>query len=173
MSSSYYAILHANVTQVESLLWFLKVFSRYRLGLWKNIWYIILIAVDQILMTIKQLKQVTLCCINWLCLSLICIMYMLYGHSASQEIKHIWKFISGFIGPQILNFERSLNLSPGPQSSHVLPCKISRGNSLIFKCPKSHGTVLVKCSLKAFVLIGWLLHYLYSLRAVFLINIET
>jgi hypothetical protein len=25
----------------------------------------------------------------------------------------------------------------------------------------------VKCSLKAFVLIGWLLHYLYSLRAVF------
>jgi hypothetical protein len=25
-----------------------------------------------------------------------------------------WKFTSGFIGPQIFNFERSLNLSAGP-----------------------------------------------------------
>jgi hypothetical protein len=35
--------------------------------------------------------------------------------------------IIGFIGPQILNFERSLSLYPGPQSSFVPPCKISLG----------------------------------------------
>ena len=49
---------------------------------------------------------------------------MLSGHSAAQEIKHLWKFTSDFIGPQILNFERSLGLFPGPQSSLVPPCKI-------------------------------------------------
>ena len=37
---------------------------------------------------------------------------MLSGHSAAQEIKHLWKFTSGFIEPQILNFEGSLSLSP-------------------------------------------------------------
>jgi hypothetical protein len=52
---------------------------------------------------------------------------MLYGHSAAQEINHLWKFTSGFIGPQILNFERSLSLSPGTQSSLVPPGKISLG----------------------------------------------
>jgi hypothetical protein len=49
---------------------------------------------------------------------LLCIKDMLYRHSAAQEIKHSWKFTSGLIGPQILNFERSLSLSLGPQSSH-------------------------------------------------------
>ena len=44
---------------------------------------------------------------------------MLSRHSAAKEIKHSRKFNSGFIGPQILNFERSLSLSPGPQSSLV------------------------------------------------------
>ena len=39
----------------------------------------------------------------------------------------VWKFISGFIGQQTLNFERSLSLSPGPQSSLVPPCTISFG----------------------------------------------
>ena len=34
---------------------------------------------------------------------------------------------SGFIGPQILNFERSISLSPGPQNSLVPPYKISLG----------------------------------------------
>jgi hypothetical protein len=53
--------------------------------------------------------------------------YMLSGHSAVQEINNLWKFTSGFIGPQILNFARSLSLSPGPQSSLVPPCKISFG----------------------------------------------
>jgi len=33
----------------------------------------------------------------------------------------------GFIWPQILNFERSVSLSPGHQSSLVPPCKISLG----------------------------------------------
>jgi hypothetical protein len=52
---------------------------------------------------------------------------MLSEHSAAQGINHLWKFTSGFIGPQILNFARSLSLSPGPQSSLVPPCKISFG----------------------------------------------
>ena len=104
---------------------FLKISVRVK----KKIFDIILITVDQILLTIKQLKQVTPCCINWLCLSLLSIKYTLSGHSAARGIKHLWKFISGFIGPQILNFERSLSLSPGPQSSHVPPCKISLGGS--------------------------------------------
>jgi len=45
------------------------------------------------------------------------------------ENKAFMKFASGFIGPQILNFERSLSLSPGPQSCHVPPCNISLGSS--------------------------------------------
>ena len=44
---------------------------------------------------------------------------MLSRHSAAKEIKHSWKLTSGFIGPQILNFERILILSPGLQSSLV------------------------------------------------------
>jgi hypothetical protein len=52
---------------------------------------------------------------------------MLSGHSAAQEIKHLWKLSSGFIEPQILNFERSLSLFPGPQISLVPPCKIYLG----------------------------------------------
>ena len=52
---------------------------------------------------------------------------MLSGHSAVQEIKHLWKFTSGFIGLQILNFERSLSLSPGPESNLVPPCKYLLG----------------------------------------------
>jgi len=44
---------------------------------------------------------------------------MLPRHPAAQEIKHLWKFTSGFIGPEILGFERSLSLSPGHQSSFV------------------------------------------------------
>jgi hypothetical protein len=28
----------------------------------------------------------------------------------TRNIKHLWKFTSGFIGPQILNFERSLSV---------------------------------------------------------------
>ena len=51
---------------------------------------------------------------------------MLSGHSfAAQEIKHLWKFTRGFIGPQNLNFERSNSLFPGPQSRLIPPCKIS------------------------------------------------
>jgi len=86
-----------------------------------------MISVDQILLTIKQLKQVTPCCINWLCLSLLCIKYMLSGHSAAQKIKQFWKATSGFIGPQLLDLEESLDLSPGPQSCLVSPCKNSLG----------------------------------------------
>ena len=52
---------------------------------------------------------------------------MLSGHSAVQEIKHLWKFTSGFIGLQILNFERSLSLSPGPEINLVPPCKYLLG----------------------------------------------
>ena len=52
---------------------------------------------------------------------------MLSGHSAAQEIRHLWKFTSGFIGPQIINFENSLSLSLRSQSSLVPPCKISLG----------------------------------------------
>jgi len=54
-----------------------------------------------------------------LCLSLLCIKDMLCRHSAAKEIKHSWKYTSGFIGPQILKFERSLSLSPGLTSSLV------------------------------------------------------
>ena len=53
--------------------------------------------------------------------------YMLSRHSSAQEIKHLWKFTSSFIKPQILNFERSLILSPGPWSSLVPHCFISFG----------------------------------------------
>ena len=42
---------------------------------------------------------------------------MLSEHSAAQEIKHLWKFTSGFIEPKILNFEGSLSLSLGPQKA--------------------------------------------------------
>ena len=42
--------------------------------------------------------------------------YMLSGHSAAQEIKHLLKYTSGFIGPKILNFERSFSLSRGPKA---------------------------------------------------------
>jgi hypothetical protein len=70
-------------------------------------------------------------------LSLLCIKYMLSGHSAAHEIKHIWKLTSGFFGPQILNFERSFSLYPGPQSSLVLPCKFS----LWWPCPTSMKTI--------------------------------
>ena len=52
---------------------------------------------------------------------------MLSGLSAAQEIKHLLKFTNGFIGPQILKFERSLSPSSETQSSLVLPCKISLG----------------------------------------------
>jgi hypothetical protein len=52
---------------------------------------------------------------------------MLSGHATAEEIKHLWKFTSGFIGPQILNFERSVNPVPGAQNSLVPPCKISLG----------------------------------------------
>ena len=70
-------------------------------------------------------------------MSLLCIKYMLSGHSAAHEIKHIWKLTSGFFGPQILNFERSFSLYPGPQSSLVLPCKFS----LWWPCPTSMKTI--------------------------------
>ena len=56
---------------------------------------------------------------------------MLSVHSAAQEIKHLWKLTSGFIEPQILNFERSLSLSPKPKSSLVSPCKIFLGVPLV------------------------------------------
>jgi hypothetical protein len=36
-------------------------------------------------------------------------------------------FTGGFIGPQILNFERNISLSLGHQSSLVPPFKISLG----------------------------------------------
>ena len=39
------------------------------------------------------------------------------GHSAAQNIKHLWTFTSGFIGPQILNFER---ISACPRCSKVV-----------------------------------------------------
>jgi hypothetical protein len=37
----------------------------------------------------RQFNKYTSCCINWLCLSLLCIKYMLSGHSVAQEIKHL------------------------------------------------------------------------------------
>jgi hypothetical protein len=55
-----------------------------------------------------------------ICLSLLCVKNMKIVYSAAQEIKHIWKLTSGFIGPQILSFERSLSMSPGPQKAVLL-----------------------------------------------------
>ena len=53
---------------------------------------------------------------------------VVYHHSHLQCNQEGHNFItSGFIGPQILNFDRSLSLSLGPQSSLVPPCKISLG----------------------------------------------
>jgi hypothetical protein len=53
---------------------------------------------------------------------------VVYRHSHLQCNQEGHYFITnGFIDPQILNFERSLSLSPGPQSSLVPPCKISLG----------------------------------------------
>ena len=52
---------------------------------------------------------------------------MLSEHSATQEIKHMWKLTSGFIGSQILIFERNISLSPGPENSLVPPYKLSLG----------------------------------------------
>ena len=50
---------------------------------------------------------------------------MLSGNSAAQEIMHLWKLTSRFIGSQIPNFKRSLSSSPGPQNSLVPPYKRS------------------------------------------------
>jgi hypothetical protein len=47
-----------------------------------------------------------------------------------------WKFTSGFIGPQILNFERSPSLFPGPQRSLVSSCKISLGGRFPLILPR-------------------------------------
>jgi hypothetical protein len=66
------------------LLGFRKVFSRSRLGLWKHIWYIILIAVDQILSTIKQLNQITHCSIN------ISIILTKYSFSMNELYTSSW-----------------------------------------------------------------------------------
>ena len=41
--------------------------------------------------------------------------------------KALWKFTSGFIGPQIFNIHRRLSMTPEPQLSLVPPCKISLG----------------------------------------------
>jgi hypothetical protein len=41
----------------------------------------------------------------------------LSGHSAAQKIKHLRKFISGFIGSQILNFEISIRREMGVAES--------------------------------------------------------
>jgi hypothetical protein len=46
------------------------------------------------------------------------------------------------IGPQILDFERSLSLSPGPQSSLVLPCKIYR------EIPATNSSIITLNGLK-------------------------
>ena len=60
--------------------------------------------------------------------------------------KHLWKFTSGFIGLQIFNFERSLNLSPGPPSSLIPPGKMSLGvmmaATLHFESPSKHIQIL-------------------------------
>ena len=56
---------------------------------------------------------------------------MLSGHSAAQQIKHMWKLTSGFIGSQILNFERSndinnYNIQFGLEiSNRILNCSIT------------------------------------------------
>ena len=50
---------------------------------------------------------------------------VVYHHSllqCNQEGNHF--ITSGFICPQILNFERNLSLPPEPQSSLVPPCKM-------------------------------------------------
>jgi len=54
-------------------------------------------------------------------------------------------------GPQILNFERRLCLSPGPQNSLVLPCIISLG------CPAAWTQVTDK-TLSHKIIIGTLSH---------------
>ena len=43
------------------------------------------------------------------------------------EVFHIIFFGGGVFSTQILNFEISLSVSPGPKSSLVPPCKISLG----------------------------------------------
>ena len=51
---------------------------------------------------------------------------VVYHHSHLQCNQEGHNFLtSGFIGPQSLNFERSLSPSSGPQNSLVVPCKIS------------------------------------------------
>ena len=42
--------------------------------------------------------------------------YMLSVHSAAQEINHLRKFSSGFIGPQILNLREVLACPQGPKA---------------------------------------------------------
>jgi hypothetical protein len=48
--------------------------------------------------------------------------------------RYIGQLTSDFIGPQIFNFERSLNLSPGPKSTLVSPCIISLGGPACGGC---------------------------------------
>lgn len=54
------------------------------------------------------------CCINILCLSLLCIQYMSSGHSAAQEIKHVYKF--NFIGLQIFSLREVSDCPRGPNA---------------------------------------------------------
>ena len=55
---------------------------------------------------------------------------VVYHHSHLQCNQEGHNFLtSGFIALQSLNFERSLSPSSGPQSSLVVPCKISLGGS--------------------------------------------
>ena len=51
------------------------------------------------------------------------LVYLEAKASAARELKHLWKFTSGFIEPPILNFEISLSLSPGPKAVLFLLAK--------------------------------------------------
>ena len=75
---------------------------------------------------------------------------MLSGHSAT----HLWKFTGGFIGPQILNFERSLNLLRDPKAVLFRIAKFLLEALVLYKlCDRDKErtitrTVLNRCSIR-------------------------
>ena len=56
---------------------------------------------------------------------------MLSRHSATKEIKHAWKFTSGFIGSKS-SILREVSACPGTPKQSCPPCIISLGSPGLF-----------------------------------------
>ena len=67
--------------------------------------------------------------------------FVIWTFSCTGKKKHLWKFTSGFNEHQILNFERSLSLSPGLKNNLFPPCKISLGGPVYINTLPSYFNI--------------------------------